>query len=157
MILFSFRKDGANMSSVGLVVVEYLLGLCTRPLTKDGAQVMSEREHGLVLIQVNGVMFGFATLFALGREIAGEFVRADTFGDMAIDRRHGLCLRPPCSDANSSPHLAHLNLSASSSCFSRRCLRARACRSSVFHGPPPLANGHNQHLIEGGIGKGITT
>ena len=127
------------------------------PLTKDGAKVVHEREQGLVLVPANGVVVGFALAFTLRRDIAGEFVRADIFGDGAIDRRHGLCLRPPCSDVNSSPHLSHLNFSARPSCLSLRCFRARACRSSVVHGPPPLANGHSPHLIEGGTGKGITT
>ena len=119
--------------------------------------MMSEREQGLALGPISGVMFGLAPALALKREFAGEFVGAVVIGDGAIDRRHGLCLRPPCNDANSSPHLTYLNLSASPSCFSFRCFRARACRSSVFQGPPPLANGHNPHLIEGGTGKGITT
>ena len=126
-------------------------------LTKDGAKVVYEREQGLVLIPTIGVVVGLAPTIALNREIAGESVCVGMFGDGAIDRRHGLCLRPPCSDVNSSPHLSHLNFNARPSCFSFKCFRARACRSSVVHGPPPLANGHSPHLIEGGTGKGITT
>ena len=72
------------------------------PLTKDGAKVVHEREQGLVLVPANGVVVRFALAFTLRREIAGEFVSADIFGDGAIDRRHGLCLRPPNFSARPS-------------------------------------------------------
>ena len=115
-------------------------------------------ERGLTLARDVGVdvVVVIAPGLTLKRERVGAF-RVGGLGDGAIDRRHGLCLRPPCRDANSSPHLEHLNIIAMPSCFSRRCLRARACLSSVAHGPPPLASRHSPHLIEGGTGKGMIT
>ena len=109
---------------------------------------------------VKGVAFKLAPEFAHNREIAGELVlvllgMGDGVG--AIDRRHGLCMRPPCDDSNSSRHFVHLYFKPNPLCFSSRCRRAFACLSSVLQGPPPLGFKQSPHLREGGTGKGMTT
>ena len=80
-------------------------------------------------------------------------LRRDELLWMVVRFLHGLWFRPPWRDSKTSFHFGHRNVTVTSPpalCFSLICFRARACRSAVDQGPPPLASGHSPHFRVGG-------